>query len=194
MLGMDRDGVQAAVAAATATTAPPALDTLHFETPLLQSSIAIVSELAVIISLIGVVLGFDNEFNDAMETLPSTFYGPKEDNKWKVALLTLLPPATASMALGYYSGYYDINNYEIIDYTGIFGSSILFLILPALMAWQSRYAEEDRPRPLTVRPMVPLGKVVLGSLYKAAGTLLVEQGLDKLGVFEFVKGLLNSGD
>jgi len=184
---------------AAATTTVECLDTLHFA-PLLQSSVAIVSELAVVTSLIGVVLGFVNEFNDAVfdrsqssssssSSSPSSklMYGPKEDNKWKVALLTLLPPAFVSIALGYYSDSIEVNNYQIIDYTGIFGSSVLFLILPALMAWQNRYAEEDPPRPLTVRPMVPLGKIPLGSLYKAAGTLIVEQGLEKLGVFEFVK-------
>ena len=47
--------------------------------------------------------------------------------------------------------------------------------------------------PLTVRPMVPLGKVTLGSLYKATGTLILEQGLENLGVFEFVKEHLNVG-
>ena len=36
---------------------------------------------------------------------------------------------------------------------------------------------------------MPLGKVVLGSMYKAAGTLILEQGLEKLGVFAFVKEL-----
>ncbi len=143
--------------------------------------------MAIITSLIGVVLGFVNEFNDAIGTI----LGPKEDNQWKVAMLTLLPPAIISVVLGYYRDSFDINNYQIIDYTGIFGSSILFLILPALMAWENRYGDEDPPRPLTVRPMVPLGKIPLGSLYKAAGTLLVEQGLEKLGVFEFVKELWN---
>lgn len=59
------------------------------------------------------------------------------------------------------------------------------------MAWQNRYAEEDPPRPLTVRPMVPLGKVTLGSLYKAAGTLIAEQGPEKLGVLEFVRDWLH---
>ncbi len=34
--------------------------------------------------------------------------------------------------------------------------------------------------------MVPLGKIPRGSLYKAAGTLIVEKGLDKLGLFKFV--------
>lgn len=189
IIGVDgADGSLAAAAAAASPSTP--IDTLHFE-PLLQSSIAIVSELAVITSLIGVVLGFVNEFNDAVGALPSKSYGPKEDNKWIVALLTLLPPGFVSIGLGYYScadchGVH-IDNYEIIDYTGIFGSSIIFLILPALMAWQNRYGEEDPPRPLTVRPMVPLGKIPLSGLYKAAGTLIVEQGLEKVGFFAFVK-------
>merc|ERR1712127_373700 len=153
---------------------------------------AVVLELAVITSLIGVVLGFVNEFDDVAfkdasvdAGAASSSYGPREDDKWKVALLTLLPPALISIALGYCQ--INVDNYEIIDYTGIFGSSVLFLILPALMAWENRYSEQDPPRPLTVRPMFPLGKVALGSLYKAAGTLILEQGLEKLGVFEFVK-------
>jgi len=174
------------------STISPSLDIQNFS-PLLQSSIAIVSELAVITSLTGVVLGFVNEFNDAIgfENGASKSYGPREDfKKWVVALLTLLPPAFVSIGLGYYSDQFDINNFNIIDYTGIFGASVLFLILPALMAWQSRYGEED-PRPLTVRPMVPLGKISLSSLYKAAGTLILEQGLEKIGVFDFIKGLLH---
>jgi hypothetical protein len=32
---------------------------------------------------------------------------------------------------------------------------------------------------------VPLGKLPLGSMWKAAGTLIVEQGADKLGVFDW---------
>jgi len=189
----DMVGVNADMRLVTAASAASSsIDTSQFE-PVLRSSVAIVSELAVITSLIGVVLGFVNEFNDAMGTLPSNSYGPKADlDKWKVALLSLLPPAIVSVALGYCSDSlcFDINNYQIIDYTGIFGSSVLFLILPALMAWENRYGEggvDSPPRPLTVRPMVPLGKIPLGSLYKAAGTLILEQGLEKLGVFEFVR-------
>ena len=191
ILSVAGHGVPSAIesAAAAAEKSAVSLNTLHFK-PLLQSSITIVSELAVITSLIGVILGFVNEFNDAIgwEDTSKPYYGPREDNKkWKVALLTLFPPAIVSICLGYYSDQYDINNYQIIDYTGIFGSSVLFLILPALMAWQNRYGTDDPPRPLTVRPMVPLGKISLSSLYKAAGTLIVEQGLEKIGVFAFVK-------
>jgi tyrosine-specific transport protein len=176
-IGMEDGSSTSALSAATS------LSHYQFSQPLLQPAVEIVTEMAVVTSLIGVVLGFVNEFNDAVGTLPSKSYGPKEDNKWKLALLTLLPPAMLSIGLGYYSGSFDVNNYEILDYTGIFGSSILFLILPAQLAWKNRYGDDDRP--LTVRPMVPLGKIPLGSLYKAAGTLIIEQGLEKLGVFDF---------
>jgi tyrosine-specific transport protein len=155
----------------------------------LQTYVALASELGVVTSLIGVVLGFVNEFYDVIGKLPRQAYGPKEDNKWQVALLTLLPPAIVSVLLGASSGSYDYN-FEILDYTGIFGGSVLFLILPALMVWQNRYGDDARP--LTVKPMFPLGKITLGSLYKAAGTLIVEQGLEKLGVFEFIKELFES--
>lgn len=156
----------------------------------LQTYVALASELAVVTSLIGVVLGFVNEFYDAIGKLPSQAYGPKEDNKWQVALLTLLPPAIVSVLLGPLSGSYYDYNFEILDYTGIFGGSVLFLILPALMVWQNRYGEDARP--LTVKPMFPLGKITLSSLYKAAGTLILEQGLEKIGVFEFFKELFES--
>lgn len=160
------------------------------------SVVAVVSELAVLTSLVGVVLGFVNEFNDAIgKAFPPSSPADVDGKKWNIALLTLSPPAVVSIALGYYhSTGGDVENYQIVDYTGIFGSSVLFMILPALMAWNNRYGEEDPPRSLTVRPMVPLGKIPLGSLYKAAGTLLVEQGLDKLGLFEFVREhLFNAG-
>jgi hypothetical protein len=176
--------------------------------------IAIVSELAIITSLIGIILGFVNEFYDAIGALPSQSYGPKDDNKWQVALLTLIPSVICSILLGYQqqqqqlqydptevsnsvittsSSTISIDPFQIMEYTGAFGASTLFLILPAFMVWQNRYGDDARP--LTVKPMFPLGKITLGSLYKAAGTLIVEQGLEKLGVFEFVsEHFLKSGD
>ncbi|KAL7473813.1 hypothetical protein ACHAXS_014349 [Conticribra weissflogii] len=160
--------------------------------PSLAHSVTLVTEMAAATSLIGVVLGFVNEFYDAVGTIPSRSYGPVEDNKWKVALLTLLPPALVSVALGYSADAIAVDNVEIIEYAGAFGASTLFLVLPAFMAWQCRYGDDARP--LTVRPMVPFGKIVLGSLYKAAGTLIVEQGLEKLGFFELVQRyLLHAG-
>jgi tyrosine-specific transport protein len=170
--------------------------------------------LAIITSLIGIILGFVNEFYDAIGALPSQSYGPKDDNKWQVALLTLIPSVICSILLGYQQQqqqlHYDptevsnsvittssstisIDPFQIMEYTGAFGASTLFLILPAFMVWQNRYGDDARP--LTVKPMFPLGKITLGSLYKAAGTLIVEQGLEKLGVFEFVsEHFLKNGD
>eukprot|EP00956_Cyclotella_meneghiniana_P035871 scaffold118851_cov54-Cyclotella_meneghiniana.AAC.2 len=186
----------------------------------LELPVAIVSGLAVVTSLIGTILGFVNEFYDAVGALPSSSssssqsFGPKENSitKWQVALLTLTPSILFSIMYAGYNTYNHqqqlqqqqqqlesllttatiqqispntiIDNTQIMEYTGAFGASTLFLILPALMVWQNRYGEESRP--LTVKPMFPLGKISLGSLYKAAGTLIVEQGLEKLGVFEFV--------
>lgn len=180
-------GSTVASSVASIASLPSSMYATHFQ-PSLSSSIAVVSELAVTTSLLGVVLGFVNEVNDAIgKAIPPLSPMDADKDKWNVALLTLLPPAIVSIALGYPStGLQHVDNYQIVDYIGIFGSSILFMILPALMAWTNRYGVEDPPRPLTVRPMVPLGKIPLGSLYKAAGTLIVEQGLEKLGLFKFV--------
>ena len=182
MLAMQGDEI-----ATASTIASNPIESLQGQS--LQIYVALASELAVVTSLIGVALGFVNEFYDAIGKLPSQAYGPKEDNKWQVALLALLPPAIVSVLLGATSMGHD-NNFEILDYTGIFGGSVLFLILPAFMVWQNRYGEDARP--LTVKPMFPLGKITLSSLYKAAGTLIVEQGLEKIGVFEFFKELFES--
>jgi tyrosine-specific transport protein len=38
---------------------------------------------------------------------------------------------------------------------------------------------------------VPFGKIPLASLYKASFTLIVEQGAEKLGVFDFLGNLLS---
>ena len=115
----------------------------------------------------------------ASELLRSSF--PSAKHQQQQRLESLLTTATIQQQI---SPNRIIDNAQIMEYTGAFGASTLFLILPALMVWQNRYGEESRP--LTVKPMFPLGKISLGSLYKAAGTLIVEQGLEKLGVFEFV--------
>ena len=53
------------------------------------------------------------------------------------------------------------------------------------MIWKSRYGDDDSP--LMVKPLVPFGKISLGSLWKAAGTLIIEQGAEKLGIIDFFK-------
>jgi tyrosine-specific transport protein len=133
------------------------------------------SELALVTSLIGFVYGLINALTDVTK-LPVE--GPVFE-KWKPALFAgvFLPP----LALSFHPGIF----YEALEYGGAFGVSTLFLVLPPLMVWKARYGEEQVP--LATKPMVPLGKIPLGSMWKAAATLIVEQGAEKLGVFDFFR-------
>lgn len=133
------------------------------------------SELALVTSLIGFVYGLINALTDVTK-LPVE--GPVFE-KWKPALFAgvFLPP----LALSFHPGIF----YEALEYGGAFGVSTLFLVLPPLMVWKARYGEEQVP--LATKPMLPLGKIALGSMWKAAATLIVEQGAEKLGIFDFFR-------
>ena len=133
------------------------------------------SFLAVVTSLIGFTYALLDAWTDVFK-IPQN--GPDFD-KWKLSLFALiyLPPLALSVTDP------DIF-YSALDYGGAFGVSTLFLVLPPIMVWAQRYGE-DKPELLT-KPMVPFGKIPLGSMWKAAGTLILEQGAEKLGVFEFL--------
>ena len=134
------------------------------------------SELAVTTSLIGFIYGLLDALTDLFG-LP--LKGPKFE-QWKPALFAglLVPPLLFSL------GNPDIF-FKALDYGGAFGVSTLFLVLPPIMVYNQRYGDNESP--VTVPPMVPFGKIPLASLWKAAGTLIVEQGADKLGIVDFVK-------
>jgi len=105
----------------------------------------------------------------------------QELGEWKPVLFagTLLPAA-------FLAADSNINGFcRALDYSGAFCISTLFLVLPSIMIWTSRYGDDESP--LTVKPLVPFGKISLGSLWKAAGTLIIEQGAEKLGVIDFFK-------
>ena len=141
----------------------------------LSNVVAIFSELAVITSLIGFIYGLLDGLTD-LAGLPTKGVAFE---KWKPVLYAgvFLPPLLLS-------GNADIF-YQALDYGGAFGVSTLFLVLPPIMVWKLRYGE--RMTPLSTPPMVPLGKISLGSLWKVAGTLILEQGADKLGVIDFFR-------
>jgi len=143
--------------------------------------VSVFSELAVTTSLIGFIYGLLDGLTDVFG-LP--LKGPQFE-QWKPALFAgvLVPPLLLSL------GNPDVF-YDALDYGGAFGVSTLFLVLPPLMVWKQRYGEQDST--LTVPPMVPFGKIPLGSLWKAAGTLILEQGADKLGFFDFFKDVFES--
>ena len=134
------------------------------------------SELAVTTSFIGFIYGLLDALTDLFG-LP--LKGPKFE-QWKPALFAgvLAPPLLFSL------GNPDIF-FKALDYGGAFGVSTLFLVLPPIMVYNQRYGDEATS--LTVPPMVPFGKIPLGSMWKAAATLILEQGADKLGVFTFAE-------
>ncbi|CAB9500436.1 Tyrosine-specific transport protein [Seminavis robusta] len=139
------------------------------------------SMLAVITSMIGFTYGLLDAWTDVFN-IPTE---GKEFERWKAPLfgLVFVPPVALSVANP------DIF-YDALDYAGAFGVSTLFLLLPPFMVWQERYGKEKAP--LATKPMVPFGKIPLASMYKAAGTLILEQGAEKLGVFEYLSQHLPS--
>jgi len=145
--------------------------------------VTIFSELAIMTSIIGFIYGLLDAWTDVFK-LP--LKGP-EFEKWKAPLFAavLVPPLLFS--LGNANIFFDA-----LDYGGAFGVSTLFLVLPSIMVWNERYS--DKEKMLTSPPMVPLGKLSLASMWKAAATLILEQGADKLGLFEFFKEIFAQVD
>jgi tyrosine-specific transport protein len=139
------------------------------------------SSLALITSVIGFTYGLLDAWTDvfALNTRGKDF------ETWKLPLFGLVfgPPLALSVAIP------DVF-YQALEYGGAFGVSTLFLVLPPIMVWKERYGKDEKP--LITKPLVPFGKLALGSMWKAAGTLIVEQGLEKLGVFELIQQHLST--
>jgi tyrosine-specific transport protein len=147
---------------------------------LLAPLVTTFSILALVTSMIGFTYGLVNAWTDVLK-LPNTSTtnaSADYENKWKPALfaLTFLPPLVMSLTNPEIF-------YSALENAGAFGVSTLFIVLPPIMVWKERYHDTDTP--LMTRPMVPLGKIPLGSMWKAAATLIVEQGAEKLGFFEW---------
>ena len=138
------------------------------------------SMLALITSLIGFTVALENAWTDVFQIAPKS----EQFKQWKPLLfgLVFVPPLALSVANP------DIF-FNALDYGGAFGVSTLFLVLPPLMVWKERYNDSDKP--LMTKPLVPFGKLALGSMWKAAGTLILEQGAEKLGIIDFVKHQLD---
>ena len=133
------------------------------------------SSLALVTSIIGFTYGLLDAWTDLLK-IDRT--GP-EFQKQKVGLFALLYLPPLALALGDPGIFF-----KALDYGGAFGVSTLFLVLPPLMVWKQRYQTDE---PLITKPMVPFGKIPLGSMWKVAATLIIEQGAEKLGVIDFFK-------
>jgi tyrosine-specific transport protein len=133
-----------------------------------RAGISIFSELAIATSFIGLVYGLLNFFGDAFGRAP---HGAPA-RRWPLFSLVLLPPMGFS-ALN--AGIF----FEALDYAGTFGISVLFGIVPAVMAWQERYAAQRK----AMLPLVPGGKVTLTAMIGIAVGIIAEQLLLRAGVF-----------
>ena len=166
VMGMDLSEMDPIAVLQSGTTGSAALGPL----------VSAFSSVALLTSLIGFSYGLVDAWADVFGiSSKSTEY-----EKYKAPLfgLVFLPPLAISVADP------DIF-FNALEYGGAFGVSTLFLVLPPLMVWKQRYGEDAKP--LMTKPMVPFGKLTLGSMWKAAGTLIIEQGADKLGVFDFFR-------
>lgn len=142
---------------------------------ILSQLVNVFSELAVITSLIGFVYGIQDGLRDVFSIAKDS----PEDVKWKPAIFgaTLMPPLLLS-------AYNPDIFLTALDYGGAFGVSTLFLVLPPLMVWKMRY--EDTEKKVATLPLMPGGKISLASLWKAAGTLIIEQGAEKIGLLAWI--------
>lgn len=143
---------------------------------LLANLVTTFSSLAIVTSLIGFVYGLLDAWTDVMG-VPRTGVTYGKEKSLLFGLIFVPPLALALTDPEIF--------YKALDYGGAFGVSTLFLILPPLMVWGQRYG--DKSQPLMTKPMVPLGKLSLGSMWKAAGTLILEQGAEKLGLFDHLQ-------
>jgi tyrosine-specific transport protein len=137
---------------------------------------------AVTTSIVGFTYGLVESWKDTLKI--KAVEGTAEFANWKPALFGLVFVPPLALAIANPSIFYDA-----LEYGGAFGVSTLFLILPPIMVWKERYGDENVP--LVTKPLVPLGKIPLGSMWKAAGTLILEQGAEKLGVFHWIQNQFN---
>ncbi len=142
-------------------------DTANFWT---STGISIFSELAIATSFIGLVYGLLNFFGDAFGRAP---HGTAT-RRWPLFSLVLLPPmGLSTLNAGIF--------FEALDYAGTFGISVLFGIVPAVMAWKERdLAKAQRKSSF---PLVPGGKVTLTAMIGIAVGIIAEQLLLRAGVF-----------
>lgn len=158
---------------------------------MLSSFVTLFSQLAVTTSLIGFVYGLNDAISDTFKLPKSTTNRQMSINKstsntnYKPLIFSgiFIPPLLLSL-------YNPDIFYNALEYGGAFGVSTLFLVLPPIMIWKKRYGEDMDDQVITTLPMVPGGKITLGSVWKAASTLIVEQLADKLGIIDYIGHIL----
>ncbi|MEL7143657.1 MAG: aromatic amino acid transport family protein [Cyanobacteria bacterium J06573_11] len=151
--------------------------------PGLGTLVSVFSEGAIATSFIGFVFGLLNFFQDLFSQLPSSFPAESDTSNLeetespifslgasKKSLLyglVFLPPLALSVVS-------PTIFFSAIDFAGAFGNSILFGVIPAVMAWQWR-----SQFPSMARPLVPGGKITLTVMIGCAIAVICQNILIK---------------
>ena len=110
--------------------------------------ISLFSEFAVVTSFIGFVYGLLNFFIDALNLNSS------ENKNINIFILIFLPILIFS---SFFPGIF----VQVLHYIGTFVVSILFGIIPVMIAWKQRYHNDNQEQDLTHLNLLPKGKIVL---------------------------------
>ncbi len=145
------------------------LEILRQRRPWLGYLISLFSELAMATSFIGMGYGLLHFFRDVLH-LELQQMGSRCLAFGLVTVPTLLLAVLTPDSF-----------FVALDYAGIFGVSILFGILPALMAWRQRYHLQLSKR--VADPLVPGGRGILGLVMGLALVMIGVQIRIKLGSF-----------
>ena len=135
--------------------------------PGLGAAISAFSEFAIATSFIGFALGLLSVFEDILSPAFRANNG-----RLPAYALIFLPPLAFSVI--------DPNIFfDAIELAGAFGNSVLFGIIPALMAWKSRESHESSPE---IMRFVPGGRGVLVGMVAIAAIIIVQNALIKIGI------------
>lgn len=137
----------------------------------LGAAVSLFSEFAIATSFVGFTYGLLNFFGDALRIS----YRDRSHQRWWLFLLVLVPPACFSLLN---PGIF----LKAIDYAGAFGISLLFGIIPAMMAWKQRYHHPPRLSGIPNQQLVPGGKATLVAVMGIAAAIVSGQVLLKVGL------------
>lgn len=110
--------------------------------------ISVFSEFAIVTSFIGFVYSLLDFFKDALDVAP-------HDSSMRLPLYSLVLLPSTSLSVLNPSIFFTAFNYA-----GTFTISVLGGIIPAMMAWTQRYAQQQDFKAVT-KPLIPGGKVTL---------------------------------
>ncbi len=129
--------------------------------------VSVFSEFAVATSFIGFVYGLLDFYTDIFQI-------KLQEQRQRLLLhLWIVTPALVLAILN------PTIFFTALDYAGTFGVSVLFGIIPALMAWQQRYHSDLS---LSTSPLVPGGKITLMIVIAIASVIILQQIWLKIGL------------